>query len=145
MLRAALAKAGYGSNTKEEAVTPIAFVDGSGNPLTGADNNQYIIHFENGQLPPVKPGGFWSLTVYDEKGFLVDNPLDRYEISEKTEGLKKGDNGSLDIYFSAINPGLDKESNWLPIPTTKFNVVLLIYIPEDQVIKGKYEVPPIQR
>jgi hypothetical protein len=85
------------------------------------------------------------VTVYDDKGFLVNNSLNRYVISEQTEGLKKGDNGTLDIYLSGKNPGVDKESNWLPIPTTKFNVVLLIYNPEDQVINEKYKVPPIQR
>ncbi len=145
LLRAAVAKAGYGSNTKEEAITPIAFVDGTGSPLTGENNNRYVIHFENGELPPVKPGGFWSFTVYDDKGFLVDNPLNRYVISEETEGLKTGDDGSLDIFLSPNNPGGDNQSNWLPIPTTKFNVALLIYIPEDQVLTGKYQVPPIEK
>ncbi|MGI0021527.1 MAG: DUF1254 domain-containing protein [Nitrososphaeraceae archaeon] len=144
LLRAAIAKAGFGSNIAEEAITPLTAVDGKGNQLNGANDNNYIIHFEKGQLPPVKPGGFWSITIYDNKGFLVDNPLNRYVISEETEGLKTGNDGSLDIYLSSKNPGPDKESNWLPIPETNFNLVLLIYIPEESVIKGEYNPPPVE-
>ena len=47
--------------------------------------HNYKIHFGNGQIPPVKPGGFWSLPVYDENGFLVSNPLIRHVTNEETE------------------------------------------------------------
>lgn len=55
-------------------------------------------------------------------------------ICEIAEGLKKVLMAPL-IFISLLKIQLSiKESNWLPIPT-KFNVVLLIYIPEDQVLK----------
>jgi hypothetical protein len=37
----------YVTDLRFQAITPVSFVDGKGNPLTGADNNQYVIHFEN--------------------------------------------------------------------------------------------------
>ncbi len=65
--RALLNFQGPGWNRPEDSVYPNTRVDGEGKPLSGA--NKYVIHFQAGQLPPVK--GFWSLTMYDTEGFFV--------------------------------------------------------------------------
>ena len=53
------------------------------------------------ELPPVGPGGFWSVTMYGEDNFLVDNPARVYALGDRTEGLTFGADGSLDVYVSA--------------------------------------------
>ena len=66
------------------------------------------MRFEKGQLPPVN--GFWSLTMYDENYFFVDNPLNRYTLSQRNK-LKANPDGSVDLYIQNESPGKDKESN----------------------------------
>ncbi len=55
-----------------------------GKPLTGANN--YTVHFDRGRTPPVK--AFWSITMYNNKSYFVNNPINRYSIGKYTEGLK---------------------------------------------------------
>jgi hypothetical protein len=145
LLRAAVAKHGLGANAAEEALYPVAFTDVNGSILTGANN--YTIHFKPGQIPPVSPLGFWSITMYNSTQRLVANPIDRYQIGEYTQGLKNNTDGSLDIYMMHQSPGQAKESNWLPSPqgSTPFNLLLRLYVPDEQALNGTWSPPPIQR
>jgi hypothetical protein len=145
LLRAAVTKGGFGANAPQEAVYPSTLVDGNGTLLNAANNTGYIIHFPPGQSPPVKPLGFWSITMYDKDGFFVDNPINRYNIGDRTSGLKNNTDGSLDIYISSKNPGSAKESNWLPAPDGPFSLLLRMYVPQDIVVKGQYQVPPVDK
>ena len=141
LLRAAVANTAIGANAPEEAVYPIAFTDSEGKPLTGA--NKYVIHFNKDQFPPVN--AFWSITMYNDKVLFVDNPLNRYLLGDRTEGLKYNDDGSLDIYIQKENPGADKESNWLPAATDNFSLTLRMYLPQESVLNSEYQPPPVQR
>ena len=49
-----------------------------GNGALYAGANDYRLTFPKGEQPPAKY--FWSLTMYDADGYLVDNPIDRYSI-----------------------------------------------------------------
>jgi hypothetical protein len=141
LLRASVAKYGLFANSAEEAIYPTAFTDSQGQNLTGTHN--YVIHFDKGQLPPVK--AFWSLTLYNNASYLADNPINRYSVGELTPGLKNNTDGSLDIYIQNASPGADKESNWLPAPSGDFSLNLRLYVPEGPVLTGQYQYPPIQR
>jgi hypothetical protein len=141
VLRAAVAKFGLGANSPVEAVYPSTFTDNQGQKLTGAHN--YLIYFDKGQTPPVN--AFWSITLYNNKSYLAENPINRYSISQNTEGLKYNPDGSLDIYIQHANPGTEKESNWLPAPGGEFNLVLREYNPQDAILKGEYQITPVQR
>jgi hypothetical protein len=141
LLRAAVAKFGLGANSPVEAVYPSTFTDNQGQKLTGAHN--YLIHFDKGQTPPVN--AFWSITLYNNKSYLAENPINRYSISQNTEGLKYNPDGSLDIYIQHASPGTEKESNWLPSPSGEFNLVLREYNPQDAILKGEYQITPVQR
>lgn len=44
--------------------------------------------------------GFWSLTMYDKDYFFVDNPLNRYTLSQRNK-LKANPDGSVDLYIQA--------------------------------------------
>ena len=112
-LRAAIAFRSLGQNTPEEAIYMNTRQDGDKQPLNGA--KKYTITFKKGELPPVD--GFWSITMYNSSDFFVDNPLNRYSIGNRTEGLKTAADGSLTIYVQKDPPEGDKASNWLPAPS----------------------------
>ncbi len=141
LFRAAVTKAGFGANIGQEAVYPISFADSQGKPLTGANN--YTIHFEPGQTPPVN--AFWSITMYNNLSLFVDNPVNRYSIGTYTEGLMNNTDGSLDIYVQNANPGPDRESNWLPAPGAQdsFNLILRTYLPGESLLNGTWSPPPV--
>jgi len=141
LLRSAVAKTALGANSPEEALYPLTFVDNSGSNLTGSE--KYVIHFDKDKIPPVD--AFWSITIYNSKYGFVDNPINRYAISDRTPGFKFNSDGSFDIYVQENNPGKEKESNWLPAPPDNFSLLLRLYIPKEIILKGEYQYPPVQR
>ena len=135
-----MAQAGLGANTPEESLYPTTFVDGQDRPLTGQFN--YVLRFQ--QTPPVE--AFWSVTMYDAKSqMLVENPIQRYSIGDRTQGLKFDEDGSLTLYIQHESPGKEKESNWLPAPADAFTLTLRAYDPKPELLEGKYVVPPVER
>jgi hypothetical protein len=129
----------YG-NTKEEAIYGSQQTDGEGKLLDG--NRHWVLRFEPGRLPPVTE--FWSITMYNlPQRFLVDNPLNRYSIGDRTAGLKQGADGSLEIYMQADNPGPERESNWLPAPRGPFFFVGRFYGPKQEALDGTWTLPPL--
>lgn len=118
--------------------------------------NKYTIHFDSDQLPNTKEYGFWSLTMYGPDFQLVDNVLNRYSISDRTTGVVKNSDGSLDLYFQSEQPDKDTEpekySNWLPCPKEpgqQFRLNYRIYLPtykvqhpDDNVLQY---IPPITK
>lgn len=101
-----------------------------------------MIHFDKGQTPPVN--AFWSITLYNNKSYLAENPINRYSIGQNTEGLKYNPDGSLDIYIQHVSPGTEKESNWLPAPSGGFSLNLREYNPQEPILKGEYQITPVQ-
>ena len=75
--------------------------------------------------------------------FLVDNPLNRYSIGNRTPGLKQGADGSLEIYMQVDNPGPAKGSNWLPAPAGPFFFVARFYGPKKEALDGSWALPPL--
>ena len=136
--RAAITRIGFGTNIPADAVYPSTTMDASGNPLVGT--NSYVIHFVPGQTPPVR--GFWSLTVYDENGFLVANSINRYAAGSET-GLVPNADGSIDILLQNTAPAT-MQSNWLPTPTTAFSLTLRLYWPDEPVLNGTWTIPAVQ-
>ena len=140
LARTAVARWGWGANVPAEAVYPASQADGAGNPYTGA--NQYVMHFDAGALPPVDPvHGFWSLTLYGPDHFFVDNPINRYAIGDRTEGLVHNADGSLDLFIQNAQPAM--AGNWLPAPAGDFLLVLRLYLPGPTVLDGSYVYPPV--
>jgi hypothetical protein len=139
--RAAVAMVGLGANQPEYAIYPLNFADADGKPVVGENN--YTLHFNKEDLPPVK--AFWSVTMYDEAGFQVANPISRFAIGDRDE-LKYNADGSLDLYMQNENPGRDKVSNWLPSPAKgKLGVTMRLYAPKPQALDGRWNPPAIKR
>jgi hypothetical protein len=134
MQRAIIAMEGIGANLPQDSVYGDTFTDKDGKPLKG--NNYYVIHFDKRQLPPVN--AFWSITLYNTKGFLVKNAINRYAISPHLGKLKYNSNGSLDIFIQNQSPGENKNSNWLPAPRGLFNLILRMYWPKRSVLDGEW-------
>ncbi len=125
-------------NTPQEAIYPTANVDSEGQTLTG--ENKYTMTFTKEEIPQVK--FFWSLTMYNDQGFFVANPLNRYNIKSINE-LTYSRDGSLTLYIQKENPGKTKESNWLPTPDGQFYMILRMYGPSDNAIAGKTVIPAV--
>jgi hypothetical protein len=136
--RALVTQFGLGANLPEDAIYPINLADETGKPLDGTHN--YVIHFDKGAAPPV--GAFWSITLYDNDGFQVANPLNRFAVSSWMPFSFSPD-GSLDLYFQNESPGADKEANWLPAPKGPFNLTMRLYAPQSQALTGKWNPPPV--
>ncbi|WP_218511682.1 DUF1254 domain-containing protein [Variovorax sp. dw_308] len=141
LYRAAWTYFGVGGNRVEDAIYPLALVDSEKKPLNGA--NRYVLHFAKDQIPPAD--AFWSLTMYDKDSYLVDNPIGRYALGDRSN-LKLGDDGSLTIYIQNDSPGPEKERNWLPSPKDAgFKMALRLYVPKKQVADGKWAPPAVQK
>jgi hypothetical protein len=140
--RALVTAIGLGANRPQDAIYPTS---------TGPDllkkysgDKKYVMRFEKGQLPPVE--GFWSLTMYDKDYFFVDNPLNRYTLSQRNE-LKPNADGSVDLYIQAESPGKDNESNWLPAPKDEFILMMRLYWPKEtspSLLDGSWKIPEVK-
>jgi hypothetical protein len=141
LLRAATALKLLGALEPEEAM----YMSYVGEPLDGS--RRYRLHFENNNFPPVQ--AFWSFSMYevlpDKRMFFTDNPIKRYAIGDRTTGLRRNSDGSLDIYIQRESPSGSQESNWLPTPLGAFAIVFRAYLPKQELREGRYTLPPLER
>jgi hypothetical protein len=140
--RALITAIGLGANRPQDAVYPTS--EGPDVAQKYSGDKKYVMRFEKGQLPPVD--GFWSLTMYDAGYFFVDNPLNRYTLSQRNK-LKANADGSIDLYIQHESPGKDKESNWLPAPKDGFILMLRLYWPKEtspSILDGTWKPPAVK-
>ena len=138
--RAVVARAGLWGNHGYEADYQIIYVDSAGQPLDSAKRYELTL------VSPPPVDAFWSLTMYDVPEFyLVENPVNRYSIGDRSPGLQKSADGSITLYMQRESPGTDKETNWLPTPQSgTFRPVLRMYQPGTAILNGSYVLPAIQ-
>ena len=79
--------------------------------------------------------GFWSITVYNAKGFLDANELDAYAFNTVT--AKRGDDGAVAIQFGGCD---GKTPNCLPI-MNGWNYTVRLYRPPAEILSGKWKFP----
>ncbi|MNI54411.1 hypothetical protein D3C73_1093060 [compost metagenome] len=138
--RAAIAKLLLGANLPQDEIFAIAYNDIDGIRLSG--NKKYVLSFKKNELPPVN--AFWSVTMYNENGDLIENPINRYAISPHLGALNYNVDGSLNIYIQNRNPGDGKENNWLPSPEENFYLILRLYWPKQNVLAPVWNPPGIK-
>lgn len=139
--RAGIAYAGLGANVPEDAIYPTALVDSDGKAFDSS--KKYVLHFGKDQLPPVR--AFWSLTMYNDRQFFADNPINRYAIGDRDK-LRFDKDGSLTLYVQRDSPGKEKESNWLPAPKEGgFSMNLRLYWPSSDALDGTWKPPAVKR
>lgn len=141
--RASITYVGLGANLPQDAIYPTSDADNTGQAYDGA--HRYTLRFGKGQLPPVN--AFWSLTMYDAGYFFVANPLNRYTLSQRDK-LTPNPDGSIDLYLQHENPGAQREANWLPAPSGRFNLMLRLYWPQTNspsILDGTWKPPAVTR
>jgi hypothetical protein len=167
LLRAFVAEKALGANVPQDAVYGYATSDNSNNPLKGT--NRYVIHFnaptarhQAGEVPPVNSQGFWSVTIYNADGTLVDNPMVNYNAigvgplgpTIQSHSACFNSDGSLDLYLQTDQPSdATQVCNWIPIPPTggatasdaDFIVFLRMYWPDQTVLNGRWIPPVVQK
>ena len=108
---------GYGANLAEEALYPPAFYDHEGQPLYRLHDNQ-----------------------------LKANPIDRCAIGDRTPGLKRNADGSIDLWVQQEEPDGDKAANWLPSGESgQIWMILRMYGPRQKALSGEYAPPVVER
>src|SRR5262249_57710164 len=101
-----------------------------GMPLSG--KNRYVLRMERGQEPPVD--AFWSVTMYRlPQRLLVPNAVRRYAIGDRSQGLRRQADGSLEITIQHDPPGDQQRANCLPAPAGDFNLILRGYLPREEM------------
>jgi hypothetical protein len=145
LFRAAVALAGLAALPPSEAMY-MQPLTGQGRMLTGA--GPWRLHFDADKMPAVN--GFWSLTMYEAtpegQFFLVENPIGRYSIGDRTPGLRTNTDGSLDIWIARSDPGAEKSANWLPAPPAgPFSLSFRAYLPKEELREGRYRLPALQQ
>jgi hypothetical protein len=138
LLRASINQFGPGTHIAREALYFSALSGPDGLPLSGA--RRYAVRFPAGGLPPVD--AFWSLTLYGPDFLLVENPMKRYAIGDRTAGLQRGADGSLELTIQHEAPA--DRANWLPAPAGPFQLVLRTYQPRTAIFDGSYRLPPLR-
>ena len=118
--------AGWGGNPKEAAVYQ------NGVPPLNDGKTPYVLTVRD-----VPVDGFWSITVYNAKGFMEPNVLNAYSVNNVT--AKPNADGSVTVHFGG-DPG---SVNYLPV-TEGWTYVVRMYQPRKQVVDGSWKFPAAQ-
>lgn len=147
LLRAMTVQIGLVATDPDENIYATAHHDVDGRALTG--HFRYRLHFAPDGLPEVSQ--FWSLTMYGVDNNLVDNPMDRYSIGDRTAGLAFDADGGLTViiqhdppdHANATIPG--NGGGWLPAPPDAFYLIFRAYGPGPAIVDGRWAPPGIER
>jgi hypothetical protein len=133
----------YGS---KDEVDPVRFIIGAamgwaGNPdkdatyLIGTPkkNDGETVHELIVKDVPVD--GFWSVSLYNEKGYFVQNEYDAYSFNNIT--AKKSDDGSIRLQFGGCD---GKIPNCLPI-MKGWNYIVRLYRPRAEILDATWKFP----
>jgi hypothetical protein len=81
---------------------------------------------------------FWSISVYNAKGYFELNKENAYTLNDVT--AKKEADGTVVIQLGGCD---DKTPNWLPI-TPGWNYLVRLYRPRKEILDGTWKFPEAQ-
>ncbi len=87
------------------------------------------------KVKDVPVDGFWSISVYNAKGYFEQNKYNAYTLNNTT--AKKADDGTLTIHFGHCD---GKTPNCLPI-MPGWNYIVRLYRPRQEILDGKWKFP----
>jgi hypothetical protein len=114
-----------------------------GNPKEAAMYENVVPEQNDGTAPytltvkDVPVDGFWSVTVYNSKGFMEENALGAYSYNNVT--AKPNTDGSFTIHFG----GDPSQPNYIPI-MEGWNYIARMYQPRQEILDGSWTFPPSQ-
>jgi hypothetical protein len=82
--------------------------------------------------------GFWSISVYDAKGYFEKNAYGAYSVNNIT--AQKNSDGTVTVQFGGCD---GKIPNCLPI-MSGWNAVLRLYRPHAELLNGRWKLPELQ-
>ncbi|HZI50929.1 MAG TPA: DUF1214 domain-containing protein [Terriglobia bacterium] len=118
---------GWGGNPDKEAV----YLN-----VTPAQNDGTTVYKLTVKDVPVD--GFWSISVYNARGYYEPNPLNAYTLNNIT--AKKSEAGAIDIQFGGCD---GKAANCLPI-AKGWNYMVRLYRPRGEILDGTWKFPEAQ-
>jgi hypothetical protein len=136
----------FGTKTQ---VDPVRFLIGAamawgGNPekeaiylnVTPSRNDGKTVHKLNVKDVPVD--GFWSISLYNQKGYFEPNDQGAYSVNNLT--AKKDADGSVTVQFGGCD---GKAANCLPI-MPGWNYIVRLYRPRKEILEGRWKFPEAQ-
>jgi len=144
-VRAAIALGGLAALPENEAMYFHSLYEpNSTERLSGA--NRYVWRVPPGGVPV---DAFWSLTMYqpedDGRYFFTANPISRFSVGDRTEGLVKNADGSIDILIQRERPEGAMAANWLPAPAGPLRLALRAYLPKAELRNRRWKAPALKR
>ena len=126
-----------------EAVYLTRLADADGTLLDGG--RRYRIRVPAGGLPL---DGFWSLSVYERMPdgglFFTDSPIQRYAVGDRTPGLQRQADGTLDLWLQRETPtDPAQRTHWLPAPPGPLQLSLRAYLPRPELREGRAALPTV--
>jgi hypothetical protein len=104
--------------------------------ITPKHNDGQVVYRLDVKEVPVD--GFWSVSLYDAKGYYEKNAYDAYTLNNLT--AKKGDDGAISIQFGGCD---GKTPNCLPI-MAGWNYTVRLYRPRAEILDGSWTFPEPQ-
>jgi hypothetical protein len=130
---------------KKEELDPVYWILGAalgwgGLPAEAATYVNVVPEKNDGKTPytltvkDVPVDAFWSVTLYDDKGWMPVNKYKAYSFNNVT--AKKEKDGSITIHFG----GDPKADNFLPI-VPGWNYIVRMYQPGQEILNGSWTFP----
>jgi hypothetical protein len=130
---------------KKEKLDPVYWMLGAalgwgGLPAEAATYVNVVPEKNDGKTPytltvkDVPVDAFWSVTLYDDKGWMPVNKYNAYSFNNVTS--KKNEDGSITIHFG----GDPKQPNFLPI-VPGWNYIIRLYQPKKEILDGTWTFP----
>lgn len=135
--------------TKQQ-VNPVMYLIGSavgwgGNPDKEAKYINMNVPNNDGKqvykltVKDVPVDGFWSISVYNAKGYFEPNAYNAYSINNIT--AQKNPDGSVVVQFGGCD---GKIPNCIPI-TPGWNATIRMYRPRAEILSGRWKFPEPQK
>ena len=130
---------------KKETLDPVyhklgAALGWGGLPAEAATYAPVVPKKNDGKTPytltvtDVPVNAFWSVTLYDDEGYMPDNEYNAHSFNNVT--AKKAKDGSITIHFG----GDPKADNFLPI-VPGWNYIVRMYQPGPEILNGSWTFP----
>ncbi len=116
--------AGYGGLAQDHAIYLNVY------PKKNDGVTPYVLHVPKG----VPVDAFWSISVYDKKGYFHKNKYESYAYNNIN--AEKNTDGSITIHLG----GDDTQKNYIPI-TPGWNYNIRMYRPRKEVLDGRWQFP----